>query len=663
MRSPAGMMTVCLPMLVVLTGTLSLRAADPAKPRPDVEKVSFAKQVAPILAHYCTQCHGGEKPKGQLALDLYKDEGAAFKNLDIWPRVVERLRNREMPPAKRPQPTDAERELLSRWVDAALGVEDCVRKKDPGRVTLHRLNRSEYNNTIRDLVGVHFQPADDFPADDVGYGFDNIGDVLTVPPLLLEKYLAAAEKIVAEVMATPDLRKRIFIVTPPAGKDDKARQERDACARKIIEDFGRHAYRRPLFPGEVARLASFVHLAESQGDGFDKGIELALEAMLTSPHFLFRVERDPRPNGKGEISLLISNFELASRLSYFLWSTMPDEELLKQAKDGTLRKNLEAQVKRMMRDPRAHALVENFAGQWLQLRNLKNASPDPARYPAFDELLRAAMQKETEFFFAAILKEDRSVLDFLDADFTFVNERLARHYGIPGVKGEAFQRVKLTGGQRGGVLTQASVLTVTSNPTRTSPVKRGKWILENILGTPPPPPPANVPELSEDKKVVEAASLRKRMEQHRANPNCATCHERMDPLGFGFENFDAVGAWRDRDGDFPVDPSGVLPGGRSFKGPAELKAILKSRRDEFSRCLIEKMLTYAVGRGMEAFDKCTIDKIAESLARNNYRFSALVIDIVKSDPFEMRRGRTVSRKPDDKPPAKGDPKVQPKGNK
>jgi len=663
MRSPAGMMTVCLPMLVVLTGTLSLRAADPAKPRPDVEKVSFAKQVAPILAHYCTQCHGGEKPKGQLALDLYKDEGAAFKNLDIWPRVVERLRNREMPPAKRPQPTDAERELLSRWVDAALGVEDCVRKKDPGRVTLHRLNRSEYNNTIRDLVGVHFQPADDFPADDVGYGFDNIGDVLTVPPLLLEKYLAAAEKIVAEVMATPDLRKRIFIVTPPAGKDDKARQERDACARKIIEDFGRHAYRRPLFPGEVERLASFVHLAESQGDGFDKGIELALEAMLTSPHFLFRVERDPRPNGKGEISLLISNFELASRLSYFLWSTMPDEELLKQAKDGTLRKNLEAQVKRMMRDPRAQALVENFAGQWLQLRNLKNASPDPARYPAFDELLRAAMQKETEFFFAAILKEDRSVLDFLDADFTFVNERLARHYGIPGVKGEAFQRVKLTGGQRGGVLTQASVLTVTSNPTRTSPVKRGKWILENILGTPPPPPPANVPELSEDKKVVEAASLRKRMEQHRANPNCATCHERMDPLGFGFENFDAVGAWRDHDGDFPVDPSGVLPDGRSFKGPAELKAILKSRRDEFSRCLIEKMLTYAVGRGMEAFDKCTIDKIAESLARNNYRFSALVIDIAKSDPFEMRRGRTVSRKPDDKPPAKGDPKVQPKGNK
>jgi Protein of unknown function (DUF1592)/Protein of unknown function (DUF1588)/Protein of unknown function (DUF1585)/Protein of unknown function (DUF1587)/Protein of unknown function (DUF1595) len=663
MRSPAGMMILCLPVLVALTGTLPLRAADPAKPRPDVEKVSFARQVAPILAHYCTSCHGGEKPKGQLALDLYKDEDAAFKNLDIWPRVAERLHNREMPPAKRPQPTDAERELLTRWVDAALGVEDCVRKKDPGRVTLRRLNRSEYNNTIRDLVGVRFQPADDFPADDVGYGFDNIGDVLTVPPLLLEKYLAAAEKIVAEVMATPDLRKRIFIVTPPAGKDDKARQERDACARKIIEDFGRHAYRRPLFPGEVERLASFVHLAESQGDGFDKGIELALEAMLTSPHFLFRVERDPRPNGKGEISLLISNFELASRLSYFLWSTMPDEELLKQAKDGTLRKNLEAQVKRMMKDPRAHALVENFAGQWLQLRNLKNASPDPARYPAFDESLRAAMQKETELFFQAILKEDRSVLDFLDADFTFVNERLARHYGIPGVKGEAFQRVKLTGGRRGGVLTQASVLTVTSNPTRTSPVKRGKWILENILGTPPPPPPANVPELSEDKKIVEAASLRKRMEQHRANPNCATCHERMDPLGFGFENFDAVGAWRDRDGNFPIDPSGVLPGGQSFKGPAELKAILTSRRDEFSRCLIEKMLTYAVGRGMEAFDKCTIDKIAESLARNNYRFSALVIEIVKSDPFEMRRGHTVSRNPDDKPPPKGDPKVQPKGNK
>src|SRR5262249_40950991 len=369
--------TVCsLSVLGLCLADAVLRAGDDARAKPDIEKVSFPKQVVPVLTRYCTPCHGGNRPRGSLALDLYKDEDAAFKNLDIWPKVAERLRNHEMPPAKKPQPSEAERELLARWIDGALGVEDCIRKKNPGRVTLRRLNRSEYNNTIRDLVGVHFQPAEDFPADDVGYGFDNIGDVLTVPPLLLEKYLAAAEKIVAEAMATPELRKRVFIAVPPTAKDDKTRKERDDCARKIIEDFGRHAYRRPLFPGEIERLAGFVHLAESQRDGFDKGIELALEAILTSPHFLFRVERDPRPDRKGQISLLISNFELASRLSYFLWSTMPDEQLLKEAKDGTLRKNLEAQVKRMMNDRKARALVENFAGQWLQLRNLKSASPD-----------------------------------------------------------------------------------------------------------------------------------------------------------------------------------------------------------------------------------------------------------------------------------------------
>ena len=323
---------------------------------------------------------------------------------------------------------------------------------------------------------------------------------------------------------------------------------------------------------------------------------------------------------------------------------MPDEPLFAEARAATLRKNLDSQVRRMLRDPRSRALVDNFAGQWLQLRNLKNVTPDRETFYGFSDELRAAMQKETELFFEAIMRENRSILDFIDADFTFLNESLATHYGIPGVKGKEFRRVKLDSKTRGGILTQASILTLTSNPTRTSPVKRGKWILENILGTPPPPPPPSVPELSDDIVAVLSGSLRKRMEQHRANPNCATCHERMDTLGFGFENFDGIGGWRDKAfGGFEIDPSGKLPDGQTFKGPADLKAILKTRKEEFSRCLTEKLLTYAVGRGMEPYDKCAIDQIAGSLSANDYRFTGLVIEVVKSDPFQMRRSRTFER--------------------
>jgi hypothetical protein len=608
---------------------LSARAGEAKTPGKPAEPISFSKQVLPLLNRYCNSCHYGSKPKGNLALDTFKTDADALKDLNIWDAVAQRVRNHEMPPSRRRQPSAEEVNTLITWIDQSLGSGDCQSVKDPGCVTLRRLNRTEYNNTIRDLVGVDVQPAEDFPADDVGYGFDNIGDVLSLSPLLFEKYLAAAEKIVAKAMATPTARKRIFIAQP----SDKSKV--DECARKILENFARHAYRRPLAPEEVNRLAGLAHVATSQGDSFDKGIELALEAVLTSPQFLFRVERDRGPNRL--LPHLINEYELATRLSYFLWSSMPDEELFSLAKKDALRKNLEAQVKRMLADPKALALVENFAGQWLQLRNLKTASPDPDLFPTFDDELRLAMARETELFFAAIMKDDRSILDFIDADYTFANERLARHYGIPGVQGEQFRRVTLSNHDRGGVLTQASVLTVTSNPTRTSPVKRGKFILENVLGTPPPPPPANVPELSEDKKVVLSGTLRQRMVQHRADPNCATCHQRMDPLGFGFENFDAVGAWRDKDGPFSVDPSGVLPSGQSFQGPAGLKTILKGQQDLFARCLTEKMLTYALGRGLEPYDKCTVQEIAAAVARNQYRFSSLVVEIVKSDPFQKRK--------------------------
>jgi hypothetical protein len=340
------------------------------------------------------------------------------------------------------------------------------------------------------------------------------------------------------------------------------------------------------------------------------------------------------------MGVALNNYEVASRLSYFLWSSMPDDELFRLASEGKLLKVdvLSAQVRRMLQDPKSEALVQNFAGQWLQLRNLKTLSPDRELFPSFDDSLREAMQQESEHFFAWIVRDNRSILDFLDCNETFLNERLARHYGVPGVKGEDFRRVHLKDGRRGGLIAQASMLAVTSNATRTSPVKRGKWVLEQILGTPPPPPPPNVPILDEDKKAILSGTLRQRMEQHRANPSCANCHSRLDPPGFGLENYDAIGAWRDKEGEFAIDSSGTMPGGESFRGPDELKTILKARKTEFTRCLTEKLLTYALGRGLEDYDSATVDKIVQAVAAGDYRFGRMVEEIVKSDPFLKRRG-------------------------
>jgi hypothetical protein len=386
-------------------------------------------------------------------------------------------------------------------------------------------------------------------------------------------------------------------------------------------------------------LLQLFALADRDGESFTAAIGVALEAVLVSPHFLFRVELDPPPDQPQAVREL-DDYELASRLSYFLWSSMPDDELSLQARFGTLRKhgNLERQVQRMLHDPKAQALVENFAGQWLQLRNLKTASPDKGTYPDFDETLRLAMKRETELFFAAVMREDRSVLDFIDGDFTFVNGRLARHYGIAGIEGEEFQRVALDPAQRSGVLTQASVLTVTSNPTRTSPVKRGKWVLENLLGAPPPPPPPDVPALGEASSTRPSASLRELMEKHRSVSECAVCHNRMDPLGFGLENYDGIGTWRSREGADPIDASGTLPGGRSFVGSGELKVVLKARRDDFVRCLAEKMLTYGLGRGVEYSDQCTVKDIAQNVKQHDYKFTSLILGVVHSEAFQKRKG-------------------------
>jgi hypothetical protein len=786
------LLTICLVSLpeggserIAFGQEASKRPAAPAGTASD-NPVEFGTSVQPFLAKYCTGCHGGAKPKGNLDLAAFHDERTARSRKKTWERVREYVDGGLMPPEDRPQPGRDEVRALARWIKAALKPDECGRTVDPGRVTIRRLNRAEYNNTIRDLVGIDFRPADDFPSDDVGYGFDSIGDVLSMPPILMEKYLAAAEAISEEAIVVASSSKgqvktydsailgssgqgsprddgtlvltseaeisvthpfprnghyrihvrasgdqagpepvkmavridgkdlKRFDVTAQSGKfedfqfkqnlkggqrrlsvaflndyyvpndpDPKKRGDRNLivesiaiegplhlagdplpeshrkivfktpkgksdvklAARAVIERFASRAFRRPVSDREQDKLAQLVELAIQQGDSYERGIQLAVQAILVSADFLFRVELDSRGSrgqskaGSPSGGQLIGDFELASRLSYFLWSSMPDDELWRAASNGSLRSGdvLEKQVRRMLHDPKSQALVDNFASQWLQLRILKGANPDRGRFPNFDEPLRRAMIRETEHFFESVMRNDFSILDFLDADFTYVNERLARHYGIPGVKGEQFRRVKLKSRDRGGLITQASILTVTSNPTRTSPVKRGRWVLEQLLGTPPPPPPPNVPTLKEDQKALTAATLRLRMQQHRANVNCAVCHNKLDPLGFGLENYDAVGAWRDQDAGAAIDSSGTLPSGQSFRGPAELKMILKARSPEFARCLTEKLLTYALGRGLEDYDHCAVDQIVKTLAANRYKFSALVLAIAKSDPFQRRR--------------------------
>ena len=747
------------------TSALRLCAAEPAlKPVPaNAAQPGYLSDVQPLLTKYCVACHSGEKPKAGVAFDTIRDERTALNRRQLWEKVFEQIEDGAMPPDDKPQPADEERAVITRWIDSRVINIDCS-KFDPGRVTVRRLNKNEYNNTIRDLLGVEFKPAEDFPSDDVGYGFDHIGDVLSMPPVLFERYLAAAERIVDAAIMTPDperaplrsakgktlasvdeadnefnfertgdytLRVRAWAqqagpekakmtirldatdvqtvevaaveatvgtyevkLHVPAGKhrlsarfindyykpDDPDPKNRDRnliierlevqgplgvlpeklpashvrlftcrpdnnsdpgdCARAILRPFVTRAFRRPARDEEIEKLIALVRQVKDEGDSFERGIQVAIEAVLVSPHFLFRIELDPEPLNPQAIRT-INDFELATRLSYFLWSSMPDDELLRLAHDGTLRKegNLAAQIRRMLKDPKAVALVDNFASQWLQLANLKLINPDKKQFPAFDDDLRNAMETETKLFFDAIVREDKSILAFLEADFTFVNEKLARHYGISGIKGEQFQKVALTGGERGGLLGHASVLVTTSNPTRTSPVKRGRWVLENLLNAPPPPPPPDVPELKDTGDKLVDGTLRQRMEQHRENPNCAVCHAQMDALGFGLENYDPIGAWRTKDGIFDVDASGTLPGGASFNSPAGLKAILLARGGEFRRCLAEKLLTYALGRGLEYYDKCTVDTIVRNIAANHDKFSGLVLEIVNSDAFQKRRGK------------------------
>jgi hypothetical protein len=733
----------------------------------------FEAKVQPVITKTCVPCHNARFASGGLNITPYTAPTSIRDARDDWEKIVQKIRTGEMPPKGVPRPPKEQIDSLVQFIDGEFEKADRSVKLDPGRVTARRLNRSEYSNTIRDLLDVDFRADKDFPADDSGYGFDNIGDVLTISPVLMEKYLTAAERISARAIGADPLPKpveveyhakdkkirrpnvssieathrvdfdaeytirfglpgerpadakpvtmgfwmdgvllhtmqvetkpsklvyfnpysneemRLYLpegdhtfrvgfinddfvkgltakeaynnkknkwldsmtfVGPFPAKGEKASRKKllvcdpnsgPACVDRILSTLARRAYRRPVTKAEVASLAKFVRIAKAEKLSAEQGIQLAIQAILVSPHFLFRVEHDPNPTDPNRIHK-ISDIELASRLSYFLWSSMPDEDLLSLAEAGKLRAPgvLDDQVKRMLADKRSAALAANFAGQWLETRNLDSVKPDPQKFPDWGPDLRDAMKTETRMFFEAVLRENIPMSTFLDAKFTFLNDRLARHYGIEGVNGPEFRRVELSSDQRGGILSHGSVLTVSSYPTRTSPVIRGKYVLQNILGAPPPPPPPDVPALDEE-AVGSTGSMRQQLEKHRSNAICASCHSRMDVLGFGLENYDAIGKWRTMDGKFPIDSSGTMPNGKSFSTPAEMRAVLLADLPQFARCVTEKMLTYALGRGLERYDRKTVDDIDRKLAASGYRFQSLVNEIVNSLPFQSRRGEVL----------------------
>jgi hypothetical protein len=764
-----------------------------------------------LLTRYCVTCHNQRLKTGDLSLDLI-DPVNVGQRPDVWEKVVRKLRAGLMPPPGRPRPEKAEMDQFAAGLIADLD-RTATANPDPGRTEpFHRLNRTEYQYAVRDLLALDTDTTELLPADDASYGFDNIAGILKTSPTLLERYLTAAERVSRLAVGLPltapnvetfsirddypqdqrlegfpfgtrggmrihhtfpldaeyvietrlsrragnganedvarfddsydmeisvdgvqvrlftlagqkgqrrpnaleqpldrktidadwnvrlpikagphDLqvaffkrssiieerlrlpferpihysdfrtepflgkvtvvgpfnasgpgdtpsRQRIFVCRP-ANEADEPR-----CARTILSTLARRAYRRPVTTEDVKPLLAFYQEGRVEG-GFEAGVQRALELLLVSPEFLFRVERDPEGVGPKTV-YAVSDLELASRLSFFLWSSIPDDELLDLAARGQLRTPgaVEHQVRRMLADPRSQRFVENFAGQWLFLRNLPTVTPDPRQFPDFDEALRDAFRKETELFFGSILLENRSALDLLSAGYTFLNERLARHYGIPQIRGTAFRRVTLSDSGRGGLLGQGSILTVTAYPHRTSPVLRGKWVLENLLGTPPPPPPPNVPPLDEPKAGAPVLSMRERMVQHRSNPACASCHAVMDPPGLSLEGFDAVGRRRTLDDAYePIDLSGVLPDGTKYVGVAGLRQALLARSDQFVTTITEKLLTYALGRGVEYQDAPAVRAIIRRTAPDGYRLSALIVALAESTPFQMRRSASEDR--------------------
>ena len=793
---------------------------------PTREMLAATSHYREVLNQYCVVCHNQQLRTAGLALDTV-DLSNVPKGAEVWEKVLDKLQSQAMPPTGMPRPDAAFYHGLATYLETSLDYAAAV-KPQPGRVAIHRLNRAEYTNAIRDLLDTEIDGDSMLPVDDSGYGFDNIADVLSVSPMLLTRYMSAAGKVARLAIGDPDIRPNLETYDIPytleqndrmsedlpfgsrggiairhdfprdgeyvimirlqragiehdrqiigldrqhqldvrldgervklftvggdsagkkkgfgydsaakttgadlefrfsakagvreigvnfvnddwepegvlqsslaeyrlldkssEGRSDSAGDKEDEpavsqvsiegpynaqgmgdtasrrrifichpassadelpCAEKILSALARRAYRRPVTDKDIRPLLDIYKIGRSQG-GFDAGISAGLQRMLVSPEFLFRIEPDPAKLPVDAATYRIDDLEFASRLSFFLWSSIPDDQLLNIAAAGKLKDPavLEHQVRRMLADPKSKALVTNFFGQWLYLRNMPLIHPDPEAFPDFDENLREAFEQETQLFVESNLREDRSIVNLLNADYTFLNDRLAEFYGIPNVYGSQFRRVSLAGhDERRGLLGEGSVLTVTSFANRTSPTLRGQWLLSNVLGTPPPPPPPNVPSLKEDKKE-QALTMRQRMEEHRANPACAVCHARMDPLGFALENFNGIGEWRTvGESNTPIDSSGSLPDGTKFDGPAGLRKLLLSHPDQFATSVTEQLMTYALGRGVEYYDKPAIRKIVREAAANDYRWSSVIMGIVRSTPFQMRSvapSRTNANKP------------------
>lgn len=736
---------------------------------------SYGTTIRPFLETYCMDCHGADLQEGGIRFDNVAQQPDLLANHAMWSKVQQQIAVGSMPPQDVDMPPMEQRQLVADFLDKAINQFDCATVDNAGHVTVRRLNRTEYDNTIRDLLGVDLNLSRNFPSDDVGYGFDTIGDVLSVSPLLMERYLIAAEEASAAAIQIPsELKlKRVFAAeqfetkgsvsarssglayvsngeatarfetkvpgeytftvqaqgsqagdelarcriqlddqkaevhdvpgdrqnktitwkaTLPAGKhalkiaftndfydpdsENPKRRDRNLyvtasrvegpkelkrehyseshrrlvtqtpgkstkpidAARQVLGPFLRRAYRRPITDDELEVVLAAFQLADYRGESYERSLQVAVQTALVTPQFLFRMEKRPEGLKESERHVL-GDYEMASRLSYFLWSSMPDEELFQIADSGLLQRDevLDQQVRRMLRDPKAEEFVKNFVGQWLGLRKLGETEPDRELFPMYNEQLAEDMARETEMLFTEILKEDKSVVELINADYTFVNEPLAKLYGLEGVKGRQFRKVSLADSPRRGLISHAGILTLTSFPNRTSPVKRGEWVLENILGEAPPPAPANVPGLEETQSANPNLSFREQLTLHQKDPICSSCHKLMDGIGFGLQNFDAVGRWREQEGEFKIDARGDLPDGSSFNGPRELIQILSAKPDHFTRCMTEKMLTYALGRGLKWYDKCTVDEIVAETRSGDYRMSRLISALVKSPPFRSQQ--------------------------
>lgn len=634
------MKPTCLAILTAsrfLGMLLALAVASPGF-AADNSAEDFEKHIKPFLTQHCVECHGPKEQNAGLDFSKFPDTKSVLRARKEWRKVLTQIETGEMPPAEKPKPAAALRDTTVKQIHGVLEHVDCKSPdfRNPGPTLIHRLNRSEYQRTVRDLTGIDFDvtAAVGLPDDGVTHGYDNVANALTIPPTLMEKYFAAADKVVEKLLVPGPVQDRLFVV-----KAEGKVSQRDATWQNI-QKLARRAYRRRVSNPEVDRLYKFYELTVGRGESHQKAFGMVVKAVLLSPQFLFRIEQNQGALDSKHV-YRVSNHEFAVRLSYFLWSSMPDDELLTVAESNKLMDAavLEGQVKRMLADPKARALTENFAAQWLGLRKLADARPSAEYFPTFTPQVRQAMYDETASFFDKLREENRSILELLDSDYTYLNEDLAKHYNIAGVTGPEMRRVALKpADHRGGLLGMGSMLALTSHTSRTSPTLRGKWILESVFGTPPPPPPANVGQLDEATEPgKEAKTFREKMALHARQASCAGCHKRVDPLGFGLENYDAVGRWRDTIGEKPVDNAGTLPGGDKFAGAAELKQVIVKRKDDFVHNLAEQLLGYALGRELEYYDECTVREVTDALVRSEYRFDAVVLGIVRSYPFQHRK--------------------------